>query len=221
MGVDVKSPFAFFAVADDKDKAAADKVLAFGLAALAIVFGLLLTFLEHTRPLKKFEQEAAKLGKGEIDQLSPSRFGGIYRKIAAEMNDGIDKVASTAGGVSRKAADLTQVLGDLPAQPQMAAFSVPGGDLSPSPPSSLGGAMSVGGGAPSPPGRRPPPGRPPGAAAANADPEAEWRQVFEQFVATKQQCGEPIEGFTYDKFRVTLVKNHEAIAARHGTQQVD
>jgi hypothetical protein len=173
------------------------------------VLGLLLSFLEHTRPLRIFEREAAKLGKGEIDQLAPSRFGGIYRKIAAEMNDGIDKVASSAGGVSRKAADLTQVLGELPAQPQMAAFSVPGGD-SPSPPSSVGGA-------PSPPARRPKPA-PPG--AASADPELEWRRVFDQFVQTKQQCGEPIEGFTYEKFRVTLVKNHEAIAARHGTQQV-
>lgn len=221
MGVDVKSPFAFFAVADDKDKAAADKILAFGLAALAIVLGLVLTFLEHTRPLRKFEREAAKLAKGEIDQLAPSRFGGIYRKIAAEMNDGIDKVASSAGGVSRKAADLTQVLGDLPAQPQMAAFSVPGGDMAPPSLIQVGGPpASSAGGAPSPPQRRPPPGRPPGAASANADPEAEWHQVFAEFVATKQQCGESVDGFTYEKFRVTLVKNHEAIAARHGTRQV-
>lgn len=219
MGVDVKSPFAFFAVADDKDKAAADKILAFGLAALAIVLGLILTFLEHTRPLKKFEREAAKLAKGEIDQLAPSRFGGIYRKIAAEMNDGIDKVASSAGGVSRKAADLTQVLGDLPAQPQMAAFSVPGGDIVPPSLVQVGGPpASAAGGPPSPPQRRPPPGRPPG--PASADPETEWHQVFAEFVATKQRCGESVEGFTYEKFRVTLVKNHEAIAARHGTRQV-
>jgi len=217
MGVDVKSPFAFFKVADDKDKAAADKFLAIGAALLAVLLGLALTFLEHTRPLRLFEKEAAKLGKGEIDQLSPSRFGGIYRKIAAEMNDGIDKVHSSAGGTSRKAADLTQVLGDLPAQPQMAAFSVPGGDVSPAP-ASVGGPPSP----PSPPGRRPPPGRPPGATPnpPSADPEAEWQQVFEEFVATKRQCGESVEGFTYDKFRVTLVKNHEAIKARHGTQMV-
>jgi hypothetical protein len=54
----------------------------------------------------------------------------------------------------------------------------------------------------------------------SADPEAEWQRVFEQFVATKQQCGEPIDGFTYEKFRVTLVKNQEALKARHGTAQV-
>jgi hypothetical protein len=216
MGTNVTSPFAFFKVADDKDKAAADKMLAILCAVAAIVLGLLLSWLEHTRPLRKFEGEAAKLGKGEIDQLSPSRFGGIYRKIAAELNDGIDKVASSQGGISRKAADLTQVLGDLPAQPQMAAFAVPGGD---SPPASAASPAL-----PSPPGRRPPPGRPPGATpaqpAVSADPEAEWQRVFEQFVATKQQCGEPIDGFTYEKFRVTLVKNQEALRARHGAAQV-
>lgn len=226
MGVGVPTPFAFFSIADDKDKAAANKLWAVGAALIVIVVGLLLSFFEHTRPLRLFEREAARLGKGEIDQLAPSRFGGLYRKIAAELNDGIDKVASTQGGVSRKAADLTQVLGELPAQPQMAAFAVPGGDgpasgiavSLPRPgPSSGGGVPSGPGGPPSPPGRRPPPPAPSG---TPTDPEVEWRQVFEQFVVTKQQCGEAIEGFTYEKFRVTLVKNRDAIAARHGVTAV-
>ncbi len=57
-------------------------------------------------------------------------------------------------------------------------------------------------------------------AAAAVDPEAEWRAVYEQFVLTKQQCGEPTEGFTYDKFRQTLVKNQEALVSRHGATAV-
>lgn len=52
------------------------------------------------------------------------------------------------------------------------------------------------------------------------DPEAEWKQVYEQFVALKQECGEPVDGFTYDKFRRTLVKNRDALVARHGVSQV-
>ena len=50
--------------------------------------------------------------------------------------------------------------------------------------------------------------------------EAEWRAVYEQFVATKVQCGEPTEGFTYDKFRQTLIKNQEALVTRHGAAEV-
>jgi hypothetical protein len=55
---------------------------------------------------------------------------------------------------------------------------------------------------------------------AEADPEAEWHVVFQQFVATKQQCGESIDGFTYDKFRKTLIKNREALVSRHGAAEV-
>jgi hypothetical protein len=55
----------------------------------------------------------------------------------------------------------------------------------------------------------------------SGDPEeAEWRQVFEQFVQTKQECGENVEGFTYEKFRQTLTKNRDALINRHGAKTV-
>jgi hypothetical protein len=55
----------------------------------------------------------------------------------------------------------------------------------------------------------------------SGDPEeAEWRQVFEQFVQTKQECGENTEGFTYEKFRQTLTKNRDALINRHGAKTV-
>lgn len=237
----VASPFGFFDEADDKDKAAADKVMAGALMAIVIVLGLAFSFLEHTVPLRKFQGEAAKLSSGQTDQLQPSRFRGIYRKIAADLNDGIDKVAASMGGQSRKATNLEDVLGDLPAQPQMAAFAVPGGDMPESAgglqPASSGGFPAPPGGArpqppsgglPTPPRRGGLPQPPGGAAAAVAAPssvsaediEAEWRGVFDQFVATKTQCGEPTEGFTYEKFRKTLVKNRDALVARHGVSRV-
>ena len=50
--------------------------------------------------------------------------------------------------------------------------------------------------------------------------QLEWRQVFEEFVATKRQCGENIDGFTYEKFEQTLKKNREALIKRHGAKQV-
>ena len=58
------------------------------------------------------------------------------------------------------------------------------------------------------------------APAQGVDEETEWREVYQQFVATKQQCGENVEGFTYEKFRATLIKNRDALASRHGAGQV-
>jgi hypothetical protein len=235
----VNSPIAFFKMADDKDKAAADKLLAIALALGAIIIGLLFSYLEHSLPLSKFKTEAQRLAGGQSDQLHPSKFRGTYRKIASEINEGIDKVAASSGGQSRRAANLEDVLGGLPAQPQMAAFSVPGGNspvvpqtMSVSPDSfSFGESGSAPGVAAAAPARRPPPKSPPmgrpgapgGAApvlAPPVDPESEWRSVYEQFVLTKRQCGEPTEGFTYEKFRSTLVRNRDALQARHGVTEV-
>ena len=46
------------------------------------------------------------------------------------------------------------------------------------------------------------------------------RQVFEEFVAKKKECGEPTQGFTFDKFVQTLRKNKEAIVSKHGARSV-
>jgi len=237
----IDSPFSFFDASDDVDKASADKLLTAGVAAAAILLGLLFSFFEHTTPLRIFRREAEKLSKGESDEMQPSKFRGVYRKIAGDLNDGIDKVAASTGGQSRRATNLEDVLGDLPAQPQMAAFSVPGGELpaQPSPLSSPQPAAATPAPLPQAPVASPAPlPKPPGSAGtpaapvaapapapASAEPtadqiEAEWHGVFEQFVATKQQCGENTEGLTYEKFRKTLVKNRDALVSRHGVSQV-
>ncbi len=53
------------------------------------------------------------------------------------------------------------------------------------------------------------------------DDEAHFREVFEQYVAVRQQCGEPTADLTYDKFAVTLRKNRDQIVlARPDTQEV-
>lgn len=66
--------------------------------------------------------------------------------------------------------------------------------------------------APAPPPRpaTPTPGRaqPPVAPAASSDPhEAYYRSVYEEFLRVKQQCGEPVDKLTYDKFVQKLEKN--------------
>lgn len=56
--------------------------------------------------------------------------------------------------------------------------------------------------------------------AATHVPVAEWQVVYQEFIRTKQQCGEPTDGLTFDKFQQTLKKNRDALVQRHGCQRV-
>ncbi len=242
----VESPMGFFQKSDDTDKKAVSLPIVVGAAALIAALGLLFSLLEHTKPLRTFRLEVAKFAKGEVEALAPSKFFGAFRKIAADVNDGVEKQVAKGGG-TRKAADLEQVLGPIPAQPAMSAFSIP--DAVPSAPVELP-SMSLGG---PPPPRKPLPPKPrPSAPIAEPaatteeegeatvvsqipkdvlqlatgehkaldDETAEWPSVFEQFVALKQQQGEPTAGLTFEKFRTTLQKNRDAIVQRHGVSKV-
>ncbi len=262
----LETPLAFFGAADDKDKASAKVPIVAGIIILCAGLGLLFSFLEHSRPLSLFKREVRRLAKGEEQALAPSKFGGALRTVASDVNDAIDLAVGKSGG-TRRAADLSQVLGDLPAEPQMSAFSFPG-DAAGSKPKAAPPAPPA---APSPPlavttARIPtarsapdadtdvvssvadfdadkkrlpaPPPRPGGApvaptparAAAPSAPRAttstqdgqntEWVHVFEEFYATKQRCGESVNGFTFDKFQNTLKKHRDAIIERHGVRRV-
>lgn len=244
----VESPFDFFKRADDKDKEQARVGLAVGLALLVGFVGIIFSVLEHSRPLSVFRSEAIRLAKGDIEQLQPSRFRGIFRKIAADLNDGIDKVLAKGGGPRRGPADFQQVLGDIPAEPQMSAFSFPGDGAPVS-----GAAASGTGPVPSAPQRvlpappanprlpKPPPGpraapavagsfegvdeaSQPAAALANwgtaSAEEAEWQSIYRDFVELKQQCGENTDGFTFDKFEPTLRRYRDRLMNRNGVKRV-
>lgn len=52
------------------------------------------------------------------------------------------------------------------------------------------------------------------------DDERHFREVFDQFVATKKQCGENVAGLTFDKFSQTLRKNRDQIVNQHGAAGV-
>jgi hypothetical protein len=69
--------------------------------------------------------EAERFAKGQNDQLTPSKFRGVFRQIASNLNDGVDKVLAKGGAPRGRAADLDAVLGPMPAQPAMSAFSIP------------------------------------------------------------------------------------------------
>jgi hypothetical protein len=50
--------------------------------------------------------------------------------------------------------------------------------------------------------------------------EPEWTQVYHDFVRIKQDCGEAVEGFTFERFTATLRKNRDTLMREHGVQQV-
>jgi hypothetical protein len=50
--------------------------------------------------------------------------------------------------------------------------------------------------------------------------EPEWTQVYHDFVRIKQDCGEAIDGFTFERFTSTLRKNRDTLMQQHGVQHV-
>jgi hypothetical protein len=50
--------------------------------------------------------------------------------------------------------------------------------------------------------------------------EADYRRVFDDFVATRTQCGEGLDGVTYDKFVVKLRQNRSQLIERYGCASV-
>lgn len=140
---------------------------------------------------------------------------------------------------------MKQVLGNIPDQPQMSAFSFPGDPSSvPQPSSGQIPPRSVPNAPVNPKLPRPPvrPGSPLGvnldstlsseeSSVARRLPTpptrdgaaaelAEWHAVFQDFVSLKQQCGETTEGFSYEKFEQTLKKKNEELLTRHGAKRV-
>jgi hypothetical protein len=267
----VSTPIDFLTQADNTDKGNVPTKLIVAAVVLLLGLGIFFSYLEYNVPLRTFSREAMRLAKGEIDVLSPSAFRGLYKKIASDLNDGMEKVAAK-GGAPRRAADLESVLGPIPAQPSMSAFSVPGGPAPaapppeppsrsfPKPPGTDRSAPRLRGSGqmpavtppepdapveaapaapPAPPGahRPPPPPRrappvPPGAAQASSvislpdaagddfDELADWRKVYEDFLALKKQCGEDTASLTFEKFKGTLQRNKDALVQRHGCTRV-
>ncbi len=63
----------------------------------------------------------------------------------------------------------------------------------------------------------------PAAGASPAAPDADeehWQQVFQDFLGVREQCGEPSEGLTYERFRQKLQKNKEGLIAKYSCRGV-
>jgi hypothetical protein len=57
-------------------------------------------------------------------------------------------------------------------------------------------------------------------AAGAGSEEAHFQQVYREFVASKEKCGEPADGLTYDKFAAKLRKNQEQLIAKYACRAV-
>jgi hypothetical protein len=121
-------PLGFINKADDPDKANVPLGMLVGVVVLASLVGLLLTWIEHSLPLREFAAQAARFKSGAPNGLQVARFRGAYRLAAQSINQGIERAIESAGGVTRTPADLESILGPTPAQPAMSAFSFPLGD---------------------------------------------------------------------------------------------
>lgn len=57
-------------------------------------------------------------------------------------------------------------------------------------------------------------------AAGPLEEERHFQDVFREFVATREKCGEPADGLTYDKFKAKLLKNKEQLVAKYACKSV-
>jgi hypothetical protein len=65
-----------------------------------------------------------------------------------------------------------------------------------------------------------PDGAPESSSAPLGDELADWQKVYQDFLALKQQCGEPTASLTFDKFKGTLQRNKDALVQRHNCTRV-
>jgi len=63
------------------------------------------------------------------------------------------------------------------------------------------------------PGPPPPPSKDPA--------EERFREIFQQFVATKKQCGESTDALTFESFAAKLRQNEDTVRQKTGCEKVD
>jgi hypothetical protein len=63
-------------------------------------------------------------------------------------------------------------------------------------------------------------GNPAGALNEASEEQKHWREVYEQFVARKKECGEATENLTFEKFSTTLQKHKDQLIAKTGCRTV-
>jgi hypothetical protein len=52
------------------------------------------------------------------------------------------------------------------------------------------------------------------------DEPAHWQETYDQYIATRRQCGEPVDNLSFDKFSVTLRKTRDQVIEKQGVKSV-
>jgi hypothetical protein len=52
------------------------------------------------------------------------------------------------------------------------------------------------------------------------DENAHWHEIYDQYVATRRQCGESVDNLSFDKFSITLRKTRDSVVEKHGARSV-
>ncbi|BDG04908.1 MXAN_5187 family protein [Anaeromyxobacter oryzae] len=216
---------------------------ALALVVIGFLFGLLVRPAEVAAPVPPDLLAAAdKIRRGDLNARAPV-LAGQLGTVSAAMNQALDAAAAAARA---PAPSLTQEFfagGEKPAlTPDPPAFefpvrprAAPAADPAPAPaatgPTLGGGAFEA---APVPaPARAVPTPAPVAAApallqaAARAAPPAEaggeeqhWRDVFQDFLRVRTECGEPAEGLTFERFRAKLESNKATLVAKYACRTV-
>jgi hypothetical protein len=216
-----------------------------GGVVLLTGLGLLFMYLERDRHMKSLTRKTAEIASGDRDRLIVTEWRGAYRKLADQINQAIDKwveKAAEAAPSMRRKADLQEILGHTPettgtpffgfaseAEPPSGAVAKPLPAAPPMPVTPMRDKAPV---VPTTPNVVPPPvirsqlaaPAPPHAPAVAGngagDEDAHWREVYQQYISTRKQCGESIDNLTFEKLAVTLKKTRDQLIEKHGAAAV-
>ena len=218
-----------------------------GVAVFLFLLGLLWLFFEHDRPFLQLIRKTEQIVRNERDRLIITEWRTAYRKLADTINQAIDREVEKAAEMmpsTRKKVDLDEILGPTPDTTSSEAFfgfsleqpGIASGDEMPkAPPAAAKPSASALMPAPAAPQKRDPlmppvPPVPPGGASSAVktpapsvevvDDEKHFKEVFEAYLATRKECGESVDGMSYEKFSVTLRKNRDQILLKHDAKAV-
>ncbi len=214
-----------------------------GIPLLLALLGMLIMWVERDRPLAAFFKASEGLQKQDFARFTSTDFRGKFRRIAENINEGVDLIAAGSGAppTTKKAANLDEILGGVKEASASPYFGFGGGaaeeaaalppvPAAPAPAAPAAPAPPVGRPAPpampaAPPARPAPPAGPPRAAVRPSQSPEEierdhFREVFSQFYELKMKHGESTAALTYEKFEKTLIKTRDKVLQKHGAKSV-
>jgi hypothetical protein len=215
-----------------------------GLALALAALGWFFVYIEYDAKKKRLVAAFKGLAQ-EGTHIDPLTLGGFARDVAVVANDGIDEVVKrevqrSAGRGVRNVNELESLLSAAPPEPKVSAPSYP---PMPAPPAPVAAPPAPRPAPPPPPNVRraqpaqvdedeqptmagfgqvfnKPPSQPPAAPSLSDEEAQHWREVYEQFLARKRECNEPIESLTFEKFSSTLQKHKDQLITKTGCRSV-